>query len=461
MLFGTGKKGTLSARLTRTYAAMFALVLALLSIMVFFVAYSFLVNKQKESLLTTMDLTGDHIIEELQEGETLTRRGILEEQNTNVNLNLYLYDETDKIINQVVNFHLDASAIPPRADTPTLRFVKHERLLLFYKQNVVDEDKVLASLCMALNMQNERDFLMLLGILLLCANIAGAVPALFVGWRTSRKMLSPIDNMIAAAENIGQKSMDSRLSVPEADDELRRLALTVNGMLSRIESAFEMQGRFVADASHELRTPLAVLQGNAELLGRWGRTDEKILDESIGSIRRQTGYMNKLVGNLLFLARSDGGQQTPQKESFLLSDLLCELMEELAFLDSAHTFTINCEPSLALNADRSMVKQLLHTLIDNSVKYTDAGGSISLSAAPSPSGIALTVADTGVGMSEEHLEHIFERFYRVDKARARATGGMGLGLSIAVAIVEAHNGRISAKSEVGKGTSITAFFPTE
>lgn len=462
MSFGTNKKKrTLSSRLTQAYAAMFALVLATLSAAVFLIAYSFLVNKQRDSLVTTMELTCDHIIEEVAEGESLSERGILEEQNTNTNLNLYLYDETGKLVNRVVNFHLDEDLLHAKTDAPALRFAKGGQLLLLYKQNITDGNKPASSLLMVLNMQDEREFLNLLGILLLCANAAGAAAALLVGRRTSRKLLSPIDSMIVDAENIGQKSLDARLEVPEADDELKKLALTVNGMLSRIEAAFTAQGRFVADASHELRTPLAILQGNAELLDRWGRTDEKILTDSIRSIGRQTAYMNKLVENLLFLARSDGKQQALNKESFLLSDLICELTEEQAVIDKEHVYAIDCDPALTLTADRSMVKQLLRALIDNSVKYTKAGGRIELSAEATPSGVSLSVKDTGVGMDAASLEHIFERFYRVDKARARATGGMGLGLSIAAAIVEAHGGSISAASEVEKGTVITAVFQNE
>ncbi len=461
MLSGTGKM-KLSVRLTRAYAAMFALVLFALSVTIFFVAYTFLVNKQKDTLITTMELTCDHIIEEIAEGEALTERGILEEQNTNANLNLYLYDESGALINRVVNFRLDAAEPQISGMTaPALNIVALKQMTLLYEQSVADENGAVGTLYMALNMQNELDFLKLLGILLILANIAGAFAALAVGWRTSRRLLSPIDSMIADAQSIGQKSMDARLDVPEADDELKKLALTVNGMLERIEDAFETQGRFVADASHELRTPLAVLQGNAELLERWGRTDEKVLSESISSIAKQTDYMNNLVENLLFLARSDSKRQAPHKERFCVSDLFCELVEEQGIIDRAHVYSIDCEADVELMADRSMAKQLLRALIDNSVKYTPENGGIALLAAPSDNGVAVTVSDTGIGMDAGQLEHIFERFYRVDKARARATGGMGLGLSIAAAIACAHGGSISAKSELGKGTSVTAVFPNE
>lgn len=460
MCLGTNRaKGKLSARLTRSFGAMFLAVLMLLSAAVLALACSFLIGKQKDAVVTSMELISDHIVEELHEGEALTDRGIMEEQNTNASLNLYLLDGSGRVVNRVINFHLEESLLRTSAEAPRLRFSSGHEMLLCYEKEVLDEDVPVATLYAVLKMESEKDFLKLLGTLLLGANIVGVFAALLAGWRTSRRMLAPIDEMIKNAQSIGDKSMDARLNVPEAEDELRSLALTVNGMLERIEAAFEAQGRFVSDASHELRTPLAILQGNVELLERWGRRDERVLSDSIDSIARQTAYMDKLVGNLLFLARSDGKRQELKKESFSVKELFDEMMEEQSLLDEAHGYTAECDASLVLSADRSMVKQLLHAIIDNSVKYTPAGGHIGLCASEDADSVSLSVSDTGIGMDQEHLAHIFERFYRADKARARATGGMGLGLSIAEAIVSAHNGSISAQSSPDKGTTITAAFP--
>lgn len=459
MSYGIDNSNTLTKRLARSYGLMFFAVLAALSVAVFFTAYSFLVQKQKDALVTSAELIADHIVEELREGEALTDRGIMEEQNTNVLLNLYLADETGSIVNQTVNFHLDDSMRQIAAQSPELHFSADRELLLCFEQEVTDEQTHIGTLYAVLNMENEKDFLRLLGILLLSANAVGVFAALAAGFHMSRRMLRPIDSMIEDAESIGSKSMDARLEVPAARDELQRLALTINGMLGRIEAAFDAQGRFVADASHELRTPLAVLQGNADMLCRWGREDERVLSESISSIQRQTEYMNKLVENLLFLARSDGKRQELKKSLFSVNELFEEMLEEQAMIDDAHTYRSECSGAVSLCADRSMIKQLLHAIIDNSVKYTPSGGSITLYAAEEGDEVCIAAADTGIGMDEEHVSHIFERFYRADKARARATGGMGLGLSIAAAIVSAHGGRIWAESEPDNGTTIRAAFP--
>ena len=460
MCFGINRsKGKLSTRLTHSFGAMFLAVLIALSVVVFILAYSFLIQKQKDNIVTSMELISDHIVEELHEGESITDRGIMDEQNTNTLLNLYLLDDSKKIINRMVNFHLEEALLQTPAEAPELRFSQGREMLLCYEQEVWDDETPVGTLYAVIKMEAENGFLKLLGFLLLGANIAGGFAALFVGWHTSRRMLAPIESMITDANNIGSKSMDARLDVPEAEDELRSLALTINGMLGRIEDAFETQGRFVSDASHELRTPLAILQGNADLLERWGREDEKVLSDSIDSIARQTAYMNKLVDNLLFLARSDGKRQEMKKTTFFVKELFDELLEEQSLLDEAHSYRSGCDSGLSLCADRNMVKQLLHAAMDNSVKYTPGGGTITLSAFSGDNGVSLCVADTGTGMDAEHLAHIFERFYRADKARARATGGMGLGLSIAAAIATAHGGGISAESEAGRGTKITAVFP--
>ena len=459
MCFGINRgKGKLSSRLTCSFGAMFLALLVLLSAVVFLLAYSFLIQKQKDAVTVSSELISSHIAEELHEGEAITDRGIMEEQNTNALLNLYLLDASGRVINRMVNFHVDASILQTDAEAPTMYFSSEHELLLCYERPVEDAN---ASLYAVLKMESEKNFLKLLGLLLMGADIAGVFLALFVGWRTSRRMLAPIGKMIDDAQSIGSGSMNARLEVPEADDELRSLALTINGMLERMEAAFETQGRFVSDASHELRTPLAVLQGNADLLEGWGREDQKVFSDSIHAIQRQAGYMNRLVENLLFLARSDGNRQPLHKVDFSVSALFDELLEEQALLDDGHRYASVCDTTLTLRGDRNMVKQLLRAIVDNSMKYTPAGGNITLSAARAARSITLSVADTGIGMDAEHLAHIFERFYRVDQARARATGGMGLGLSIAAAIASVHGGSIGAESAPGQGTTITAVFPQD
>jgi len=453
---GKSKKDKLSKRLARTYAAFFSGTLLLISIVLFVSLASFLMNRQKDYIMNTSELFSDHIVEEIYEGDALSDEEILSEFNIDWNLNIILFDPAGQVINRVRTFNLDERKLVPAKAAPQFLLLNGKQLILCYERPMADESTTYGSLYFVLNMQTELDFLRMLGVLLVGANLLGAFSSLYVGWATSKKMLAPIGNMISTANAINSQRLNRRLDLPEAEDELQKLAITINSMLDRVEEAFRSQGQFTADASHELRTPLAILQGNADMLERWGRNDPIVLNESIASIQRQTRYMNKLVDSLLFLARGDNGTRQLKKENFDISTLLHEMLEEQTSIDECHRYEVDSPGTLNLFADRNMVKQLLRALIDNSVKYTPADGSITLSCHEQSDGICVTVADTGIGMELEHLSHVFERFYRVDQARAKATGGMGLGLSIVQAIVDVHGGKLFAESEVGKGTRITA-----
>ena len=460
MSFGIKRaKNKLSDRLTAVYALLFAVMLFLLSIGIFFLAFQFLIKKQSSNLVITMELISDHLVEEIEEGELLSNQEILEEQNNDPYLSIFIYNTSGNMINRLLNFHLNEEALPNAGTSPVLVF-DEGKLLLCASHNIQEHSTVYGTIYIVQNLQSEASFLKLLGTLLIGANLIGALASLLVGHATSRRMLSPINRMIAATNQIGGGNLDARLDVPEPDDELKSLALTINDMLGRVSDAYRQKGRFVADVSHELRTPLAVMQGNVDLLSRWGSEDKAVLKDSILALQKQTEYMNQLVENLLFLARFDNMRSQLDLSEFAVGELFGELMEEQALIDTAHEYDVDIpSESDLLFADRTMIKQMLRALIDNSVKYTPEGGAIRLGFAADETGATLFVSDDGVGMDAEHCEHIFERFYRVDQARARATGGMGLGLSIVFAIAQAHGGYASAESEPGKGTTVSVMLP--
>lgn len=460
MSFGTKRvKNKLSNRLTAVYALLFAAILLLLTVGVFFTAFRFLVKKQSSNLAVTVELIGDHLVEEIEEGEPLSDLEVLEEQNNDPYLSIFIYDTSGTMINRLLNFHVDETALPDAGVSPVLLF-SDDHMLLCSSRQIQEHGTVYGVIYAVLNLQNETSFLRLLGILLIGANLIGALAALLVGHTTSRKMLSPISRMIEATNRIGGGNLDERLEVPEPDDELRSLALTINGMLERVSSAYQRQGRFVADVSHELRTPLAVMQGNADLLSRWGSEDKAVLKDSVRALQRQTEYMNQLVDNLLFLARFDNMQAQMNVSEFAAGELFGELLEEQALIDTDHEYSLVLpDETDRVFADRTMVKQMLRALVDNSVKYTPKGGAIRIGLAYGEACAILSVSDDGVGMDAEHCGHVFERFYRVDQARARSTGGMGLGLSIVSAIAQAHGGSATAESEPGKGTTVSVELP--
>ena len=454
-------KSKLSNRLTRVYALLFSAIFFVLSIIIFFLAYRFLVQKQWTHLVNSAELISDNLLEEIEENEELSSPEMLHELDSDPNLSIFVYSDQGKLINRALNFPLPDHLAQKSGNGQGL-FFYDKAMMLRVERVLSDHNTTYGTLLLVYRMSSETGFLKLLGFLLLGANLLGVVIALLVSLAASKRMLAPIGQMISAANQIDRATLDARIAVPEEDDELKSLALTLNSMLERVSNAYHQQGRFVADVSHELRTPLAIMQGNVDLLSRWGTEDKAVLQDSITALAKQTTYMNGLVENLLFLARSDNAQFLLNKTEFPVDALFAELIEEQSLIDPAHAYIPSIAPEDAtFCADRTMIKQLLRALIDNSVKYTPSGGTISIGFFQSEKTDTLTVRDDGCGMSKEDCDHIFERFFRVDQARAKATGGMGLGLSIVLAIAQSHGGSARAESAPGKGTVVTVSLPRD
>ena len=193
--------------------------------------------------------------------------------------------------------------------------------------------------------------------------------------------------------------------------------------------SFESQSKFVSDASHELRTPISVIQGYISLLDRWGKNDKEILQEAIDTIKNETSSMTNLIEKLLFLARGDSGTLKLEKESFCLNELIDEVIKESKIIAPDYYIINEKNESVTICADFRLIKQALRALIDNSIKYTPVKGEIKINSYLELENIAITIEDTGVGIPEEEIPKLFNRFYRVDEARSKKTGGTGLGLS--------------------------------
>lgn len=266
------------------------------------------------------------------------------------------------------------------------------------------------------------------------------------------------DDIESAIGSIDPVSSDIRISTGNRD--LKRLETAINDLLSRMRNAYKSQSRFVSDASHELRTPIAVIKGYADMLDRWGKSDEKILDESIAAIKSESENMNKLVEQLLFLARGDNGRQPVSMTEFSLSDMIREVHSEAEMIDPDHEYETDIKEEVTITADISMMKQTARILCDNAKKYTPAGNKITLRVFRNENHEScFEVQDTGIGIEEKDIPLIFDRFFRSDPARSRETGGTGLGLSIAKWIVERHGGHFEVISYKDIGTRITVCLP--
>lgn len=305
----------------------------------------------------------------------------------------------------------------------------------------------------------KQNYMEVLSIILGLSNLFGILFTLIIGSKINKKLLSPVETMTNTVKEISIKDLDKRLDVRGSKNELKDLAKTFNDMLDRIQTSVEQQNRFVSDASHELRTPISVIQGYANLLSRWGKDDKTVLEESILAIKSESENMKMLVENLLFLARGDKNTQKFEREDFMFDDFIDEIVKETKLIDSKHPIIIEYNEKFMFNGDKKLIKQALRIFIDNSIKYTPEGKNIILNSYVKNSNAVISIDDNGIGISEEDLPFIFDRFYRADKSRTKESGGTGLGLSIAKWIIDKHNGAIDVWSKVNKGTAIRITMP--
>ena len=278
--------------------------------------------------------------------------------------------------------------------------------------------------------------------------------------RLLKNVLAPIRDITELAATLSANNLSNRINIAGTKNELQDLAIVINSMLDRIETSYNSQKQFVSDASHELRTPIAVIQGYANMLASWGKSDPAILDEAINAISQETESMKQLVEELLFLARHDKKTLLLETVRFDVLDVATEVQSEAAMVAPENTFLLSPSDHVQIEADRKMIKQVLRILCDNAVKYSHKGGTITIGVAKTDTGCTLSMGDQGIGIAKEELPKIFERFYRSDSARKSETGGHGLGLSIARIIVMGHGGQIRVRSKVDAGTTFFVDLPT-
>jgi heavy metal sensor kinase len=281
------------------------------------------------------------------------------------------------------------------------------------------------------------------------------------GYLLSRRALAPVDDITRAAQLITAENLSQRLSVGPAGDELSRLANTLNEMIGRLESSFRTISRFTADASHELRTPLAVMRTTAEvaLRGPSARSDHA---EALEHIVVEIDRMSHLVENLLMIAKADSGEAQLQKRPVDVVAAVAEACEQAGVLARVKGVEISIrlpEKAISIMGDAHALRRLFLILLDNAVKYTPGGGRCEVELVAGAGEVVGTVTDTGIGISNDDLPHVFDRFYRVDRARSREQGGAGLGLAIGRWIAEAHGGVIAVESEPARGSSFQVHLP--
>jgi two-component system OmpR family sensor kinase len=291
----------------------------------------------------------------------------------------------------------------------------------------------------------------------------GVLLASVGGYFLARRSLAPVAAMGTQAERIGAVNLHDRLAVRNPNDELGRLAQTFNDLLDRLDQSFERQRRFISDASHELRTPVSILRGEAEVaLSQLSRSPEEYR-ESLSVLHEEAQRLARIVEDLFTLTRADAGEYRLAQSDFYLDELVADCVRATRALAQAKSITLVAvtPEEMPVYADEDLLRRMILNLLDNAIKYTPAGGNVSVTCGSVPDGYELSVTDSGPGIPADMQSRIFERFFRADRVRARSgiDGGAGLGLSIARWIAEAHRGRIELAHSDATGSKFAVRLP--
>lgn len=321
---------------------------------------------------------------------------------------------------------------------------------------VIWTDGQVVSLQLVERLENTEESLFLLKIILIAASAAVCIASFFAGSLLARRIINPIRRLMITMKDIQRDKEFKTISLEgQSNDELYQMGLTFNEMAMMLKEHYDKQQQFVQDASHELKTPLTIIESYSSLMKRWGAKKPEVLEESIEAIHSEAVHMKKLTNQLLALAKSHQELELDLKTIDLI-EAARAVMQTLQPVYQRDILLETDKESLLVKADEERIKQLLTILLDNAIKYSEKP--IEMSAGTRNGRPFLSVRDEGIGIPEEHIPHLFERFYRADEARNRKTGGTGLGLSIAKQIADEHGIELSVKSKPGQGTAVTMQF---
>ena len=478
-------------RLTGWYVLLLAVVLLLFSAGTYIVVYKLLLDNfddllasQANLIVQTVDfsdrnltLQNDSLRVGRRNDEHLTR--IYRSDRT------LIYDDNPR---ERAPELVDAMHHALDGDKQIIQVRGHDGQMRVLSLPITHDGQIIGALQIGVALEDLRDTMRtLLKVLLLLA------PAMLLvasggGLFLANRALTPIDRLTRTAQRISAEDLSQRLNLRGADDEVGRLALTFDAMLARLQSAFEQQRRFTADASHELRTPLTAIIGQIDVAIERPR-DAESYRATLATVREQARRLARLANDLLFLARADA-QPTPVADELIdLGNLLPAIVAQVEPLadDRQQQIVLDQPPELFVRGNEDDLIRLFLNLLDNAIRYTPPGGRITIAAAiwhseqaedgatgrrtaieardrplthpPAQPSVIVSIHDTGPGVAPEHLPRVFDRFFRADRGRNRAQGGSGLGLAIAQSIAYAHGGRLEVMSAIGQGSTFIATLP--
>jgi heavy metal sensor kinase len=465
---------SIRTRLTLWYVGLLALLLIVFAVALYATVYISSYQEVDRSLqqrASDIQASLATVITLQDDFADIIRRGGLILPNADVFSNGEIYVQLraldGRIISRSGNLGNQYLVIPPdqheRAKlgqvVPSDFTVNKTRLRAYVAPIKIKSGDVIGYIELARSLRQVDNTLRDLATLLVVSIGAGLVVAAVGGWFIAGNILDPINRVTLTAQKITRaRDLGRRIDVPATVDEVGRLAMTFNEMLSRIEELFRGQQRFVADVSHELRSPLTAVRGNLDLLKRGAAGDAGERAQMIEAMDTETARMSRLVSDLLLLARQDSGVPIA-RQPIELDTLMLEVYRQSQLTAKSVILALGAEDQAIIVGDRDRLKQVLLNLVDNAVKYTPQGGRVTMSLSKDDTWVKIAVQDTGIGIEAENIPNLFDRFYRVDKARSRDAGGTGLGLAIARSVVEAHNGKITVESQLGKGSTFTVWLP--
>ncbi len=457
---------TLRLRLTLWYSSVLTVVLTLFGLAVYFI----LVWSLTWQIDQTLKTVGDEIIQASSVSQVLDARVVtiprLEDRFGASNVFVQVWRLNGELATQSDNLRgfnqpLDGAHLGSASAAWHNVRVTDSHLRVFTTPILTADGTRFGTLQVGASLQGVDVARTVLLLVLVGGGILAVLLAALIGYASADRALKPLQLITRAALQITRADDLSR-RVPVATnplDEVGRMAMAFNESLERLERLFAAQRRFLADVSHELRTPLTTIRGNVDLLRRMTGGD----DESLAAIQSEADRMTRLVGDLLLLAQADAGNLPLAREVVELDTLLLEVEREAKVLAESAGVTVGIgeiDQALVIG-DRDRLKQVLLNLLSNAVKFSPAGGRVTLGLGCVGQYARVTVSDMGAGIAADELTRIFDRFYRVDKARSRALGGAGLGLAIAQHIARLHGGRIEAASEgvAGRGSTFSVWLP--
>ncbi|HEV7859688.1 MAG TPA: heavy metal sensor histidine kinase [Pyrinomonadaceae bacterium] len=464
------------ARLTLWYVGVLALVLVAFSIGVYALLARSLYTHLNEELLATVEATGTFIARAIGEGESEERAlsNALDELIAPRQAAAVFDPEGRLLAEQPARGDVHVS-LPPQNFIPASGAYLYNvaddraeddagRIIALQRIRVDRNGKTyLIIVSQPLNVVTEE--LKRIRLVLYFAVLVALALAGLGGWFLARRSLQPVVQMTERARRISAENLEQRLPIANPRDELGQLAATFNDLLARLDDSFAQQRRFMADASHELRTPLSVMRTATDVTLEAQKRSEDEYREALRVIDEQARRLTRIVEDMFTLARADAGRRALHHNHFYLDHLLLETARAANVLGARKGLLIEVAdfPETTYQGDEGLLRQMILNLLDNAMKYTPAGGVVRVQLDQHDSLYTISVTDTGVGIPLEARPHIFERFYRVDKARARSEAtdgaGAGLGLSIARWIAEAHHGRLELLRSDETGSTFAASLP--